>query len=113
MLTSLSKTPLQTGCQQTQQALAICSVGCVRVSTSVDRRNTGLVRTISFPTRAVGLVISVLDVRCPQHDEHGSSTALLHLCMKVSQKRFLFFFACLGDTEVMSMVVIEDAYREH
>ena len=34
-----------------------------------------------------------------QHDEKGSATALLHLCVKVSEKRFLFFFACLGDTE--------------
>ena len=36
-----------------------------------------------------------------QYDEHGSTTALLHLCLRVSERRFLFFFACLGDCEVM------------
>ena len=36
---------------------------------------------------------------CVQHDEKGSATALLHMCVKVSEKRFLLFFACLGDTE--------------
>ncbi len=36
---------------------------------------------------------------CAQHDEKGSATALLHLCVKVSEEQFLFFFACLGDTE--------------
>ena len=35
-----------------------------------------------------------------QHDEKGSATALLHLCVKVSDEQVLFFFACLGDTEV-------------
>ena len=38
---------------------------------------------------------------CTQYDEHGSTTALLHLCLRVSEKRFLYFFACLGDVEVM------------
>ena len=36
---------------------------------------------------------------CVQHDEKGSATALLHLCVKVSDEQFLFFVACLGDTE--------------
>ena len=36
-----------------------------------------------------------------QHDERGSATAL-HICVRLSEHRFLFFFACLGDTEVIS-----------
>ena len=40
-------------------------------------------------------------MRVLQYDEHGSAAALLHLCLRVSHRRFLFFFACLGDVEVM------------
>ena len=38
-----------------------------------------------------------------QHDERGSATALLHICVRLSEHRFLFFFACLGDTEVSAL----------
>jgi len=45
---------------------------------------------------------AIIAPRCGmQYDEHGSTTALLHLCLRVSERRFLFFFACLGDCEVM------------
>ena len=35
--------------------------------------------------------------------------ALLHLCVKLSPKRFLFFFACLGDTEVIALLASKAA----
>ena len=45
-----------------------------------------------------------------QHDEKGSATALLHLCVKVSDEQFLFFFACLGDTEARTPGLIASCH---
>ena len=54
----------------------------------------------SLHVAAMHQIETCVALQCVQHDEKGSATALLHMCVKVSDKRFLFFFACLGDTEV-------------